>query len=61
MRALLDETLRDVKDPVQGALTAMLKAATMVYSDPAHPENLMCYLPNKKQDSALVHVQAVLS
>ena len=36
-------------------------AATMVYSDPAHPENLMCYLPNKKQDSALVHVQAVLS
>lgn len=34
---------------------AVLQAAMLAYSDPEHPENLTCYLPNKKLGDALVH------
>lgn len=55
VKQLLDRTLECVKNPTQAALTAMLAAATLIYSDPEHPENLTCYLPNKKTDDVMVH------
>lgn len=37
------------------AVQSVLEAALLIYSDPAHPENITCYLPNKKTNEALVH------
>ena len=37
--------------------TAVVQTAMLVYSDPEHPENLTCYLPNKKTDDALVRAE----
>lgn len=37
------------------AIQAVLQTAMLAYSDPDHPENLTCYLPNKKKNDALVH------
>lgn len=37
------------------AVQAVLQAAMLAYSDPDHPENLTCYLPNKKTKDALIH------
>lgn len=37
------------------AAQAVLEAALLIYSDPDHPENITCYLPNKKTNEALVH------
>ena len=34
---------------------AIIQAAMLIYSDPEHPEDITCYLPNKKGDDALVH------
>jgi hypothetical protein len=34
---------------------AIIHAAMLIFSDPAHPEDITCYLPNKKGDDALVH------
>ena len=56
VKALLDDVLSSTQDPTQGAIAAFLKAAMLVYSDPGHPENLTCYLPNSKKDDVLVHV-----
>lgn len=55
IRAILEESLSAGGIP-GAAQAAVLKTALLVYSDPEHPENLTCYLPNKKGDEALVHV-----
>ena len=55
VRAILDECLRVPALPV-AANTAVLQTAMLVYSDPERPENLTCYLPNKKTNDALVHM-----
>ena len=34
---------------------AIIHAAMLIFSDPAHPEDITCYLPNKKGEDALVH------
>ena len=34
---------------------AIIQAAMLIFSDPAHPEDITCYLPNKKGENALVH------
>jgi uncharacterized C2H2 Zn-finger protein len=34
---------------------AIIQAAMLIFSDPVHPEDITCYLPNKKGDNALVH------
>jgi hypothetical protein len=34
---------------------AIIQAAMMVFSDPTHPEDITCFIPNKKGDDALVH------
>jgi hypothetical protein len=54
IRDVLKESLQLGEMP-QAATQAVLKAALLVYSDPDHPENLTCYLPNKREGSALVH------
>jgi hypothetical protein len=55
IRAILEESL-GVGGIAGAAQAAVLKTALLVYSDPEHPENLTCYLPNKKGDEALVHM-----
>lgn len=54
VKQLLDKTLSELKDPRRGALQAFLGAAALIYSDPAHPENITCYMPNKKRDEVFV-------
>ena len=55
IREILKESLQTptLSSAAQGAV---LKTAMLVYSDPEHPENLTCYLPNKKTNDALVHM-----
>lgn len=33
----------------------VLKAAMLIYCDEKHPENITCYIPNKKRPDAMVH------
>jgi len=47
--------LMGAKDASEPAIQALLNAALVVFSDPEKPENLTCYLPNKKTSDALVH------
>lgn len=35
--------------------SATIRAALMIYSDPAHPENITCYLPSRTEPSAMIH------
>lgn len=59
VKELLDSVIRATSSPTQGALEALIRAAALIYSDPKHPENLTCYLPNDQLaeggDGALVH------
>ena len=43
-------------NPFDAAIQIIVKTAFMIYSDPAHPENITCFLPNKKTSDAIVHV-----
>ena len=43
------ENLRTICD------RAILQTAMIIFSDPEHPEDITCYIPNKKGESALVH------
>ena len=54
VRQILDDSRR-LPEITHAAETALLKTAMLIYSDPDHPENLTCYLPNKKGDETLVH------
>ena len=54
VRQILDDS-RKLPEITHAAETALLKTAMLIYSDPEHPENLTCYLPNKKGDETLVH------
>ena len=54
IKAILDESMQ-LPAPPQAASAAVLKTALLIYSDPDHPENLTCYLPNKKTNDALIH------
>ena len=58
IRQILDDVLSSTSDPSAGAVTAFLRAAMLIYSDPHHPENITCYLPNNKKDDVLVHGEA---
>ena len=55
IKAILDESMRTPASAA-AANMAVLKTAVLAYSDPEHPENLTCYLPNKKMNDALVHM-----
>ena len=56
IKEILDESIRAPALPA-AAFAAVLKTAMLVYSDPDHPENLTCYLPNKKTNDVLVHAE----
>jgi hypothetical protein len=34
---------------------AIIQAAMLIFSDPSHPEDITCYLPNKKGEDAMIH------
>lgn len=56
VRKLLDETLSEPGEAADQAIRALVRTAMLVYSDPDHPENLTCYIPNKRESSsAMVH------
>ena len=54
IRAVLDRSMENVTLPL-AAQNAIIETAMIVYSDPEHPENLTCFLPNKKTDDALLY------
>lgn len=54
IRGFLDEALLLSPSIADAAQSAVMKTAMLVYSNPDHPENLTCYLPNKKTDDAMV-------
>ena len=56
VKEILDSSVQNtlIEDAAQMAL---LKMAMRAYSDPAHPENLTCFLPNKKTNDALIHTE----
>jgi hypothetical protein len=54
IKAILDKSLEIATLP-EAARAAVLQTAQLIYSDPAHPENFTCFLPNKKTNDALVH------
>jgi hypothetical protein len=54
IKALLDESMQAPAVPTAADI-AVLETAMLVYSDPNHPENLTCYMPNKKFEGVLVH------
>jgi len=45
----------NAKGAADPGVQALLDATLVVFSDPAKPENITCYLPNKKTSDALVH------
>jgi len=47
--------LMDAKTSAEPAVQALLETALVIFSDPSKPENITCYLPNKKTQEALVH------
>lgn len=55
IKTMLDDVMCKLKNPAEGAAVALVEAAMMIYSDRTHPENTTCYLPNAKQDKAMVH------
>lgn len=56
IREVLEDSLHTNTSAIDVAANmAVLKTAMLVYSDPDHPENLTCYLPNKKTGEVLVH------
>ena len=57
IRAILDESLRDTSSIQAAARMAVTKTAMLIYSDPDHPENLTCYMPNKKTNDVLAHTE----
>ena len=54
VKAILDTCVQNTVIE-NAAEMAMQKMAMAVYSDPAHPENITCFLPNKKTNDALIH------
>lgn len=56
IRAVLDQALSTSSDPWTAAKLALTQIGYHVYSNPEHPENMTCYLPNKKRDEALVRM-----
>ena len=56
VKKIMDEALPHKADPATAAIHALTQAAMLIYSNPEHPENITCFLPNKKAKDALVHV-----
>ena len=57
IRAILDDSLSSTSSIQAAARMAVTKTAMLIYSDPDHPENLTCYMPNKKTNDVLTHTE----
>jgi hypothetical protein len=63
IRGILDEALaagalaKGTPELAAAAGATVLRTALAVYSDPGRPENLTCYLPNKKTGDTMVHMK----
>lgn len=55
VRKVLDEALQSSPVLELAAAAAVLKMSMMSYSDIERPDNLTCFLPNKKTTDALIH------
>ena len=56
VKAILDRALRvSPTDPQQAVRHALTQIGYSVYSNTEHPENITCYIPNKKREEVLVH------
>lgn len=56
IRAILDKALRvSPSDPMKAAKHALTEIGYKVYSNPLHPENITCYVPNKRHEDVLIH------
>ncbi len=42
-------------DPAGPMAQALLQMALMIYSDPDRPENITCFVPNKRDGNVLIH------
>jgi len=47
----------DHMDVIKGSLHVLMESAMIIYSNPEHPENITCYIPNKINDMAMVHAE----
>jgi hypothetical protein len=54
IRKILDDSLRQ-SNLSDSALRAVYEAALLIYSDPDHPENITCYISNKRDGTAMIH------
>ena len=54
IRSVLDRALEATPDPAEAAKRALTKIGYRVYSDPGHPENMTCYMSNKKRSEVMV-------
>lgn len=56
VKRLLDRVLPIAKTNTSEAVSMFIvSGGLMVYGDPKHPENLTCYMINKKRDEVMVH------
>lgn len=56
IKNLLDMVVSEPGEARDRALRALQATALLIYSDPDHPENITCYLPDKRRDEVLVYV-----
>ena len=63
IRGILDEALssgalaKGTPELAAAARATVVRTALAVYSDPERPENITCYLPNKKTGDTMVHLE----
>jgi hypothetical protein len=55
IKEILDRSMKEEAGLPEVLGAAILDTAMLLYSDPEHPENLTCYMPNKKEEAAMVH------
>jgi len=56
-RASIAEIMASLKQFSAGdaAIQALLQTAMLIFSDKEHPENITCYMPNKKRKEAMIY------
>ena len=57
VEAIIDESLSYMATIEAGATMVVLKVATLLYTDPAHPENLTCYMQDQETDYAYIRTE----
>lgn len=55
IQQILDSATSGARSMRSSAIKALCDAALLIYSDPDHPENITCYIPNTSDENAMVH------